>query len=87
MYNYEEQKQKLFTDNGQRLFLAIRDQVQKMVIESGAVTMGKAIGLPSGIGAADSWEMMACVDRMVELKELREIPTGGAGQHRLFVEA
>lgn len=82
MYNYEEQKQTLFTDKGQRLFIGIRDSVKQKIKLSGAVTLGCAMKLPAGTGAADSWEMMACIDRMVELEELREIQTNGAGQDR-----
>ena len=85
MYNYEEQKQTLFTDKGQRLFIVIRDSVKQKIKLSGAVTMLRAMELPAGTGAADSWEMMACVDRMIELEELREIPANGAGQDRIFV--
>ena len=85
MYSYEAEKKKIFTEKGQVLFIGIRDNVKAMIKTSGAVTMGHAMSLPSG--AADSWEMMACIDRMVELKELREIKTSGAGQDRIFVSA
>ncbi len=85
MYNYEELKPTLFTEENQKLFLGIRDQVQGMIKQSGAVDMGHAMELPTGAGAANSWTMMACVDRLVELGELREIPTNGAGQDRVFV--
>ena len=87
MYNYEEEREKLFTDKGQRLFIAIRDQVKRMLKISGAVTMSKAIELPEGIGCASNWESMACVDRMVELEELKEIPTTGFYQHRIFISS
>lgn len=85
MYNYEKERQHLFTDEGQRLFLKIRDHVMEMLRASGAVTMAKALEAEMG----DSWHKMACVDRMVELKELLEIrnPYSDAGQHRIFVRA
>jgi len=86
MYDYEMQKSELFTEQGQKLFLAIRDQVADKLSVSGAVTMGAAISLPPGIGAANSWEMMACVDRLAELDELWEIPTSGSAQRRVFVK-
>lgn len=83
MYNYATEKPKLFTDNGQVLFLEIRDRAHRLVAEAGAVRMDKAIGGSTG----DSWEMIACVDRMVELGELAEVIIRGevAGQHRIFV--
>jgi hypothetical protein len=39
-------------------------------------------------GIGDSWQRIACVDRLVELGEIREItnPNEVAGQHRIFVD-
>lgn len=86
MYNYETQKANIYTDDGLRLFVGIRDQVHALLKQAGAVRMQEAIRLPNGIGAADSWTMIACVDRMVELGELLEItPSDCAGQYRVFV--
>ena len=87
MYEYGSQKKEIFSEKGQQLFLGIRDQVHRMLEVSGACTMGKAMRLPCGVGAADSWDMMACVDRLVELGELKELPTVGTGQDRVFVDA
>lgn len=82
MYNYQTEKQKIFTEAGQETFLKIRDNVQRLIKQSGAVMMQNAINSVTG----DIWMMLACVDRLVELKEIREI-TGNnvAGQHRVFV--
>jgi hypothetical protein len=65
------------------MFVAIRDHVKRLLRDAGAVTMGAAI---RGAGSGDSWTMLACVDRMVETGELREV-TGPnvAGQDRVFV--
>lgn len=83
MYKYEEIKTRLFDDDGQRMLLKIRDHVHKTLVISGAITMGKAIAASCG---GDSWTMLACVDRLVELGEIREIMYGEvAGQHRIFV--
>jgi hypothetical protein len=82
MYNYLNEKQGIFTEEGQVMFLQIRDNVQRLLKTSGAFTMGNAI---SGV-CGSSWMMMACVDRMIELKEIREITDKGvAGQYRVFV--
>lgn len=82
MYNYQTEKQRIFTEDGQEMFLKIRDNVQRLIKQSGAVMMQNVINSVTG----DSWMMLACVDRLVELKEIREI-TGSnvAGQHRVFV--
>lgn len=82
MYVYEELKAGIFTESGQEMFLKIRDNTKELIKESGAVTMGSAISGVSG----DSWLMIACVDRMVELGEIREIKQGEVpGQFRVFV--
>lgn len=84
MYNYQTEKQKLFTEDGQEQFLKIRDNVQRLIKQSGAVMMQNAISGVSG----NSWLHLACVDRLVELGEIREITNGSVyGQHRVFVSA
>lgn len=85
-YIYEEQRSLLFDDKGQRMFLQVRDRVQHLLKEAGAVRMQEAIRESLG----DSWMMLACVDRLVELKEIQEVtPVSGRdrpqGQYRVFV--
>jgi hypothetical protein len=84
-YQYERLKSKLFTDDGQRMFLRVRDFVADALKKTGAVRMQEAMG---AAGSGDSWTMLACVDRLVELGELREIPQANVpGQDRVFVRA
>lgn len=83
MYNYEDLKPSLFTEDGFKKILKARDNVARFLATAGAFTMGNAI---SGIGG-DSWTSMACIDYLVEIGEIREI-TGESkvmGQHRVFV--
>ena len=86
MYDYKEMKPGLFTEENQKLFLAIRDKVEMLLRQAGAVRMEELVHLPRGISCAGSWNMMACVDRLVELGEIKEIPTKGLAQHRIFVK-
>lgn len=83
MYEYQTERPKLFTDEGQRMFLIIRDRVQRRLKDAGAVRMQEAISGTTG----DTWQMLACVDRLVELGELRELTEHGRvpGQYRVFV--
>jgi hypothetical protein len=85
MYAYANLRPELFTEEGQRLLIGIRDNAKRLIKCAGAATMGCLTKLPNGIGAADSWAMMACVDRLVELGDIREIPTNGRAQDRVFV--
>ncbi len=82
-YSYAAQKPTLFTEQGQVQFLRIRDRVQRLLAVAGSVRMDAAIAGETG----SSWDMLACVDRLVELREIREVTEGQdvAGQHRVFV--
>lgn len=83
-YVYDDERHVVFTEVGQRMFLGIRDNVVRLIKDAGAVRMQEAISGHSG----SSWDMLACVDRLVELGEIREITGDGvAGQHRVFVSA
>lgn len=83
MYNYQTQRPNLFTDEGQRAFLKVRDKVLKYLKESGAVRSGEIV---RGCGCASSWDELACLDRMVELGEITEVTHPGTmGQYRVFV--
>lgn len=85
MYSYQKERDNLFTDSGQRLFLEIRDRAFNLIKTAGAARMEEMIRGSVG----DSWQMLACVDRMVELGELVELTKPGevAGQHRVFVKS
>lgn len=82
MYVYEKEREKLFTDEGQRMFLKVRDHVKALLEKSGAVRMDKA----TTVGGGDNYELLACVERLVEIKELVEItPPKTVTQFRVFV--
>lgn len=82
MYKYEDLKPSLFTDDGQRTFLQVRDRVNNLLKQAGAVRLEEAI---KGVGG-DSWILLACIDRLVELKELYEVTEkAGCAQDRVFV--
>ena len=80
-YSYETQKERLFTDQGQRMFLEVRDRAHRLLKTAGAFRLLEAIAGTSG----DSWLMIACVDRMLELGEIRELTGSDVwGQYRCF---
>jgi hypothetical protein len=83
MYKYEQIKPKIFTEEGQLMFLRIRDKVLHTIAHSGAISMDIAI---SNCGGGDAWTMLACVDRLVELKEIEEVTTNSPGQYRIFTK-
>jgi len=81
-YDYSVSKKDIFTDEGQKEFLRVRDHVKKMIELSGAFMMIKAWHPISG--STDT--MMAYVDRLVELEEIIEIKYHCMGQHRVFIK-
>ena len=82
MYNSHEKKKTLFTEESQVKFLKIRDKAQELLKVAGAFRMQEVM-----LGVTGStWETMACVDRLVELNEIQELPRQCAGQHRIFTE-
>lgn len=82
-YDYIIERKCVFTEEGQVQFLRIRDRVNELLKMAGAVRMDCAISGETG----SIWEMFACVDRLVELKELRELTgIGVAGQYRVFIK-
>ena len=83
MYNYQIQRENIFTEKGQVMFLKIRDNVDHLLSEAGAVRMVEAI---SACEKGECWDMLACVDRMVELEEIGEITNDSVcSQYRVFV--
>ena len=82
-YDYQTERKFLFTDERQRQFLRIRDNVKGLLKTAGAFRMDCAIADETG----SSWEMLACVDRLVELKEIVELTKNVAGQYRVFISA
>lgn len=85
MYNYQTERTKIFTEEGQEDFLRIRDHVQGLLRKAGAFTMARAFDARC---SGDTWTQIACVDRLVELGEIREVkqPNYIAGQDRIFVK-
>jgi len=84
VYRYDDLKPILFTERGQEKFLKVRNKTQSLLSLAGACRLEEMISGALG----DSWESLVCVDRLVELGEIREITGAGvAGQHRVFVKA
>jgi hypothetical protein len=82
MYNYKDHRDRIFTEEGQKEFLRVRDRVNELLSTCKYIDIMQAIG---GIGGS-AWENMAMVDRMVELGELVEIKTE-TGNPRIFIKA
>ena len=82
-YDYAVERPKVFTEDGVSTLLKIRDTTQGLIAKAGVARSDKMIAGCSG----DSWTMLACIDRLVEMGEIHEIPNpmSRAGQHRIFI--
>ena len=79
-YNYQTQKQNLFTEQGQVFFLKVRDAAHALIKQAGAFRFDHV----RVEGVHYSWDMLAAIDRLVELGELVELPRQCWGQFRVF---
>jgi len=84
-YSYQTERPFVFTEDGQVMFLQVRDHVAHLLKIAGAFQMERAL---DGIkGSYGSWSGLACVDRLLELGEIREVSQpGSAGQYRTFTK-
>lgn len=71
-YNCQTERAYIFTDEGQKMFLKIRDAAHDLLKIAGAFRQGELLHR-AGIGG-DSFSLIACVDRLVELGEIVYIP-------------
>ena len=82
MYNYQNERPTLFTEEGMKMVLKIRDNVDRLLKEAGAVRSQEAQRGVTG----DGWTMLAALDYLVETRYLVEVTGKGVwGQHRVFV--
>lgn len=82
-YDYATERAALFTEDGQVQFLGIRDKTHALLKTAGACRSHEMMSGATG----SSWMHLACVDRLVELGEIREVtdPNKVSGQSRVFV--
>lgn len=78
-YNYETEKPWLFTDEGQRKLLKVRDQVHAALQSHGAIRFDKI-----DFGSGSSFEFLAIMDRLVELGEVEVWDRPSWSQYKIY---
>jgi hypothetical protein len=81
-YEYRFMKPAVLTKEGQRAFRAIRNRAHDLIEVSGAATLNKIMEGASDVGS--TWLLRACVDRMIEIEELRQVPSPEGSTHGLI---
>jgi hypothetical protein len=83
-YSYQVERPKLFTEAGQRTFITVRDTVRVLLDKAGAF---QSMNAGRDLKGYDAWELLACLDLMVERGELRYVqgPENAAGQDWTYI--
>jgi hypothetical protein len=83
VYDYQTERPKLFTEEGMRILIHVRDAAKKLLAESGAFKAGKVFA------SGDGWTSHAALDYLVEIGEIRRIEQGGytAGQDEVYTKS
>lgn len=79
-YSYEKEKPWLFTDEGSRALVATLKEVQNLLRTAGAFRWDKL----KFTGVGSTWQMMALVDRLVELGEIEAFERSSWAQYKVY---
>lgn len=74
-YEYANARYTIFTDSGVQMLISLRDQVKAKSAAAGAVRFEKL----SFTGS--SWTALACMDYMIERKDIVRINQGNVAAH------
>lgn len=78
MYKYENEKERLFTESGNRTFI----NIIRNILKSNKDRL-KTIDMIKGI-CGDSWIMLAAIDRLEELGLINKIKKGKMTQFNVY---
>lgn len=81
-YEYQIERPKLFTEEGVAMLFKVRDQVSKHIFHAGACTADKIIRPITG----DSWLMLAAIDYMEELGEIKCVYEGYRSNDAVYIK-
>jgi hypothetical protein len=83
-YSYQVERRRLFTEDGQATFITVRDTCRRLIEKSGAC---QSMNAGRDLKGYDAWELLACLDLMVERGELRYVqgPENAAGQDWTYI--
>jgi len=70
-YNYQRERRKLLTNEGQKALLRMSDEARRLLEEKRVFWLEELLGKASLRG--DAWFQLALVDRLVELGEIKEV--------------
>ena len=82
-YSYDTEKEHLFTPNGIKLLLKIRETIDQLLDDAGAFMIDKVVQHHTG----DTFQMLACIDYLEDIGEIRRTCMCSAGitQMRVYI--
>ena len=81
MYNYENERLKIYSEEGFEMFIKIRDEAKRLLDQAGAFRLDKVISKVAG----ESFMMLACIDNLVEQGKIKEVSQSGIStQHKIY---
>lgn len=82
MYRYQEQRENIFTEEGIKMLQEIRLNINRLSNQLNSFTLENAIKGCTG----NSWDMLACIDYLVETGEISEVAKSEITQYRTFIK-
>jgi len=79
-YEYINERPFVFTENGIKMLLKLRDRARELLGEAGAFREQELQNCVSG----DSWHMLACVDYLVERGDIRRVCGDTVRQYNIY---
>ena len=80
-YDYSVERNAIFTESGQKDFLKLRDNADRLLEKAGAFKSDNVL-------TGDCWFALACLDRLVELGEIVELTQESVrGQDRVYIRS
>ena len=80
-YSYEDELKYILTVDGIKNLLKIRDTVDRLLTDAGAFKLDYVIRCQTG----DSFTMLACIDYLEKIGEIKKITVVGPRQDEVYV--
>lgn len=77
-YDYQAERDNLFTEDGMKTFVEVRDRVNKLIAEAGAANVERIVATLLG----SSWTMLAAIDYLHETGEIIKMEFPEGDSHR-----
>lgn len=87
-YSYQTERPYVFSEEGSENVMRAKNYIDKALEQHGAVRCEEAMSGANFKGCPTSWERLVCIDRLVEIGEIRGVREGRgfATQHQVYIK-